>query len=302
MLKQILIIFMALQIPLSLKAEKLVIVEHISTEKTIFTINEGIGDGIFYGQQSLFTSETYSLVCTAIKVTRYSSIWRPLDRNFAVPFSQKQTISFNENREGIYKEIPQLSLEFNRLKAIRKKKKQDNSGFHPISFTYTFIDNLSESTTSVDNTKEIERIGTHVGLTYRRRAGEHLIYGLGLRIDNETLTQTSPAVSIQTKRYFGVLALQYNFLPSTVFRPYLFYMSLSVGAGIHETIVSTTPTSGIAYILPQVAIGTELNFSEDFSIVFELGVENIKLSSKFDNGEVQTTNTANITLTTGFVF
>ena len=81
-----------------------------------------------------------------------------------------------------------------------------------------------------------------------------------------------------------------------------FYVSTVLGMGKQDTQIATTSLPGTAYLLPLVSIGAELSFSKNLSFIFELGVENLRTDEQFSDGETQSTNVSNFTLSAGIVF
>ena len=59
---------------------------------------------------------------------------------------------------------------------------------------------------------------------------------------------------------------------------------------------------GTVFLLPLASFGVEVRFSNRFSMVFELGLENIKTNQTFFDGDKQVTEVSNLVLSAGVLF
>ena len=81
--------------------DELVIIQAVSTTKKNFVVRRGFDQGISVGQESLFSTSSFSVLCRAVEVTRQHSLWVPLDKRANVPFDRKDYVTFSNNVEKV---------------------------------------------------------------------------------------------------------------------------------------------------------------------------------------------------------
>lgn len=297
----VLLIFLIVS-PLIVQAEKLFIIEHVSNEKTIFTINHGLTDGIIAGQKSLFTTDNFSLAAVATKVTRFYSIWRPISPGYLVPFIPGQTVMFNQSRHGIYREIPQLALEYKKISEYKKKLKLRKRSFHKYSVSFSNISGLTESTSTVDQVDQFTRLGQHYSFFYNYKVTASLALNIGARYDAESLKISNPALTIPVTRMMGLIGATYYFNGSNPVSSYYTYFRFSLGYGQAKSNVSGYKVTGNSLIFPNLSFGVELKLNTEYSLVLELGAEALKTDDIFESGEGQQNIQTAMLLTGGLNF
>ena len=288
--------------PLYVQAEKLYIIQYIATEKTTFAINHGLSDGILAGQKSLFTSDNFSMVAVATKVTRFSSIWRPLDQNYLVPFYPGDTVMFSQSRHGIYKEIPQLALEYKKIADYVSTQKAKRRAFHNYSLNITSINGIAETTSTVDQVDSFTRLGQHYNFWYNLKFSQTLAFNAGIRYDAESLKLSSPALTIPVTRLMGMLGVTYYFNGRDADSKYFLYFRFALGYGKAQSIVSTYAASGTSIIMPSLNVGVELKLNNEYSFLLEAGMETIKTVDVFQTGEQQENLQSALLVSTGVMF
>lgn len=299
---RILLLFLLI-IPLNSFAEKMFIIEHVSESKGLFVINHGISDGIIAGQKSLFTSDNFSMVAVASKVTRFYSMWRPVDPDYRVPFNPGETIRYNSNRDGIFKEIPQLVAEYRRIDEYKRKLKAKKRAFRKYTLSFTTISGLAESSSTIAVVDNFSRIGVHYNLFYNYKYSESFALNIGIRYDNENLKLTSgPVLTIPVNRYAAIAGFTYFFNGSNPESNYYYYLRASAGFGKSSSTVSGIQATGSAVIMPTVAMGVELKLSDDYSFLLEAGVENISTNDTYATGETQTNRQSTAIVSAGLTF
>jgi hypothetical protein len=301
-MRRILLLFLLL-IPTIGFAEKLFIIEHVSDTQSVFVINHGITDGIIYGQKSLFTTDHFSMVAIATKVTRFYSMWRPIDADYKIPFHAGETVRYNSNRDGIFKEIPQLVSEYQRIEEYKRKIKAKRRAFREYTLRFTTISGLAESSSTIAVIDNFSRIGAHLNLTYNQKMSESFAFNYGVRYDVENLKLTgSPTLTIPVNRYIGTFGFTYFFNGSNPESNYYFYLTASVGYGKASSTVSGIKSSGTSIVLPTVAMGIELKLSDEYSFLLEAGMENITTNDTYTTGDVQTNRQSTAIVSAGLTF
>src|SRR5690606_38636873 len=109
LMRQLLVIFFIFLYPfLSLAKEELLIIQSVSDSRKTFVIRKGKAEGILVNQESLFTSEKFSLAARVVEVNRDYSLWRLSDPRATVPFQKGETVNYTNTIENLYTEIPML--------------------------------------------------------------------------------------------------------------------------------------------------------------------------------------------------
>ncbi len=288
----------------NLWAERLYVVEQVSDSRSVFVINHGMKDGIIAGQRSLFTTKDFSMVAIAEKVTRFYSIWRPIDPNYQVPFKAHEVVHYNSNRDGIFKEIPQLKYEYDKLKAYQKHLLSLKRIFHPYTLRITVINGISESASDVGVIQDYSRLGIHYSLFYNLPLSPSFALNFGGRYDAENLKMNfDPGLTIPVSRLSALIGVTYFFNGDIARSKYYYYMHLTAGLGKADSVVSGEQVSGSSIILPSVALGLELKLTKRYAFILELGIESIKTSDTFsESGESQINNQTTLLLTGGLAF
>lgn len=74
--------------------DELLIIQAVATTKKNFVVRKGFDDGVALGQESLFSTNSLSVLCKAVEVSRFHSLWVPLDKRTMVPFEKKRLCNF----------------------------------------------------------------------------------------------------------------------------------------------------------------------------------------------------------------
>lgn len=298
---KIFVLFVIL-IPLQSWGSKLVLIHHVTLSQKSFMADIGVDDGVLFGQKSLFTSDNYSFVAKAVKVNRFHSVWVPQESEFMVPFKQGDFVVYENNMEGIYKEIPELKLEYERLLRQQKEFIAKRDLFHQYSFLFSTITNIEESSSLAKEDVRSTRIGQHFTLFYNIRPERKIILSAGFRYDKESLKINDPPLSIPVSRYLGMTRLAYCLYDDYHPGDYFYYFSAEFGYGFSHSQISSTSTKGVVALMPKLAVGVQLRFIEQTSLSLELGAEYLKTREQFTDEVEQTVNVMNATFTAGFSF
>lgn len=282
--------------------EELLIIQSVSNSQRTFVIRKGKSEGILVHQESLFTSEKFSLSARAIEVTRDYSLWRISDIRATVPFQKGETVNYTNTIENLYTEIPLLRYDPKELaKEARERNKIDQLRPEKWLLRGNLSYTLSESITDTAATLESSRSGINIEVQRLWSFHPKMTAGFGLRYDQENTSLTEPNIDIPTTRIFGVADFVYHFDQIGESRDHL-YMGLGIGLGTSSTQVDETTSSGFATLLPSARLGYQMALSNGISMVVESVVESISASESFEDGQEQKTNLVNAKLAIGIKF
>lgn len=281
--------------------EELVIIQTISTSKKSFVIRKGKSEGVLVNQESLFTSEKFSLAARVVDVTREYSVWQLSDSRAVVPFQKGETVNYTNTIENLYTEIPMLRYDPKELAAQARERARSDS-LRPEKWlvrgnlSYT----LSESITDTAGDLESSRSGINVEAHRLWNFHPKMTVSFGLRYDRENSSISSPNLDIPTTRVLGVGDFVYHFDPLDEAGSHL-YMGVGVGIGRSVTQVDDSTSTGLATLLPAARLGYQTQFNR-WSMIVESVVESINATESFIDGPEQKTNMVNAKVAIGVMF
>ena len=283
------------------RSEELLIVQTVSTDKHSFVVSKGLKDGISKGQEIIFANENVSLVCKAVEVSRFYSLWIPVDKNSNVPFKKEDVISYNSHAYGnIALNIP---TDMKSLAPIEdthsdiKKFRNENS----FSLKLSLDKGLSQSSSDVSTDKNSTRSGYAALIEYNYRFKPQFETSLGLRMDNEVYRINNPVLDIPTTRIIGTIGATYHFIQFSTDKNN-FYLTVAAGIGSSKTTVDQHESSGYVTLLPEARIGYLMPFTQSMAMIFEGSIESLSAHEKFSDSTEQVTNILNLKLTVGLRF
>lgn len=287
---------------LAVAKEELMIIQSVSSSKKTFVIRKGKSEGVLINQESLFTSDKFSLSARVIEVTRDYSLWQLSDLRATVPFQKGETVNYTNTIENLYTEIPLLRYDPKELakEAREKNKIAELRPEHWLirgNLSYT----LAESVTDIAGDLESSRSGVNLEAQYLWSLTPKMSIAAGLRYDQENTSITEPNLDIPTTRVFVTGDYIYHFDYIGESRDHL-YMAIGIGLGQSSTDVDGTISSGLATLLPSVRLGYQLALSNGISMVIESVAEAISANESFEDGTTQRTNLVNAKLAIGLKF
>lgn len=287
---------------LAVAKEELMIIQSVSSSKKTFVVRKGKSEGVLINQESLFTSDKFSLSARVIEVTRDYSLWQLSDTRATVPFQKGETVNYTNTIENLYTEIPLLRYDPKELakEAREKNKIAELRPEHWLirgNLSYT----LAESVTDIAGDLESSRSGVNLEAQYLWSLTPKMSIAAGLRYDQENTSITEPNLDIPTTRVFVTGDYIYHFDYIAESRDHL-YMAIGIGLGQSSTDVDGTISSGLATLLPSVRLGYQLALSNGISMVIESVAEAISANESFEDGTTQRTNLVNAKLAIGLKF
>lgn len=273
--------------------DELLLIQAVSVSGKTFVIRKGAEDGISIGQQSLFSTKNSSFTAVVIEVNRFFSLWQLKDNRGAVPFEKGNYITYTNNIENIWTEIPKLQV------APKEELVFKESHHWTIRGNYTLA--MSESVSNTDDEKTTGRVGYQLELLYGRRFTVHWEWGVGGRLDRENTTIQEPALDIPSNRYMLTAELLYHF-PNFYQTDNNAYLGIALAYGISNTTIDETVSTGTTMALPIVKAGYINKVAARYSVVFELAVEALAQSESFADTDEQTTNIINTKASIGVRF
>lgn len=280
--------------------EELTVIQTVSKDRRSFVVGKGIKDGVIKGQEIIFANDNVSVVCKAIEVNRSFSLWAPVDRMITIPFNKEDIVSSNSTVYGnVALEIVgdgYLTPEVDYNEVYKKFRSQNN-----ILAKASYNRGLSQSSSSVSDEQNSNRIGYTLSAEYSYRFLPEFEMSGGARIDNEVYRLSSPALDIPTRRIMGVISATYHFVNFSDNKNN-FYLTIAAGIGSSETTINDEVSSGTVALLPEARVGYLMPFSKSLAMVFEGSVENLSSNEKFADGTEQTTNILNMKASIGIRF
>ncbi|MDD0853065.1 hypothetical protein HBN50_08155 [Halobacteriovorax sp. GB3] len=278
--------------------DNLIIIKTISESKKSFVIQLGKSDGILPGQVSLFSTKNVTILARAITVNRDYSQWTITEEDALIPFKRNQFVTLSKSVERIWTEIPIVQMIEKRNKIKSSLLRQ--SGLTFVTLKSNFIQGLKESTSEVED-EQATRSGVQIEGIYSKSFWPQIELGLGLRYDSETLKKETADLAISTVRTFVLFDVLYHFSHRNDATT-SYYAGLSLGFGQSSTAVNEQTKTGLAYILPSVRLGAEIDFIKETDLLFEASLESLSAKEEFSDGEAQQTNILAAKLSVGLKF
>ncbi len=274
-------------------ADKLVIIQTVSTSKKTFVIRKGFLDGIAIGQESLFTIRSSGVVATATEVNRTMSIWEVNDKRGGVAFEKGEYVTFTNSIENLILELP-------RLEKFAEKGLQFKSKSFWIArgnLSYALSDTVSSTEAETSST----RSGYQLEVLYVLNFDRSWEFGLGIRRDSEVQKVSEPVLDVPSTRLLGVGELTFKFNEDDSTKNY-FYVGAGLGYGLSSTTVDEAVSTGTAFVLPTLRFGFSKYISNSKWVLLEGAVESIGITESFADGIEQTTTVLNSKFSIGVKF
>lgn len=273
--------------------DELVPIQAVSTSGKTFVVRKGAENGIAIGQQSLFSTKNTSFTAVVIEVNRFYSLWRLKDNRGAVPFSKGDFVTYTNNIENVWTEIPKLQM------APKEELVFKEKSFWTLRGNYSLA--VSESVSDTDTEKTTDRIGYQLEAVYGRHFSVHWEWGVGVRLDRENTTIQEPALDIPTNRYMLTGELLYHF-PAFERSDDSAYLGIAMAYGLSNTTIDESISTGTTLVLPIVKLGYINRLAARYSMIFELAVESIAQTEAFADTDEVTTNIINSKASIGVRF
>jgi len=277
---------------LAFNADKLVLVQSVSSSKKTFAMRRGAIDGISVGQTSLFSGESSSFKARCITVTRHYSQWQVSNRLVNVPFTRGQMVTYSNSIENMWNYLPKLFKD-PKTRPFRKKEAWILSG----SYSYA----LSETVSQVNADAMDSRTGLQLSVKYGRTFTPRFEWLAGLRFDRDVGLVKGSDINVVNLRYLGTFGVNY-YLTKNIYAPYRFYTGLEVAYGRSQTNIADSTSTGTSSVLPQAKLGFVSKVNVKYSLIGELAVESINQSESFLDDNIQKTTITNTKMTLGIKF
>ena len=273
--------------PMSAHAIELAIVQAVSVGGESFVTRNGTDYGILEGQEMTFLTDDLSLVCRAEKVSRNFAHWRPIDPKARVPFEREQVITMERSSEKIWSMFNPDEI---KSEGVR----------YPFALIgrFHYGKGLSQSVSGVDNV-DVDRTANEYEVVWRWKFSKYLSWAMGARYEQE-LTQTEVADVFST-RYFLLNELTYHFGRPDVLSTLDPYFGATLGIGRSTSTVINDTQSGMAYVMPRLRLGVELQPWNEYGIQVEGALEALNASESFNTSGAQVTNQISWSVGLGFI-
>ena len=274
------------------QAEELVIVQSVSTTKRTFAIRRGNAHGITLNLKALFSNDEVNIIAKCTDITRFFSVWEPVNQQMIVPFLKGEFVSYNRKTDNLGLEI--VRFKYNpQVNLLRSKP----SWILKMGLTRT----LSGAVSSTGADNEELRTGFQVEGAYKKRFYKAFSWMAGIRYDHEVIRLTRPILDIPINRYLAMAEIIYQFPELSKEDSYV-YTGLAVGLGYSRSLInSNVVLQGLCTVLPMVHLGYLLSLN-NYALLFELGVESLSTKGSFENNVEQSTNLINGKFTIGIQF
>lgn len=279
--------------PMSRADDELLPIQAVSNSGKTFVVRKGAEDGVAVGQQSLFSTKNTSFTAVVIEVNRFFSLWRLKDNRGAVPFSKGDFVTYTNNIENVWTEIPKLQM------APKEELVFKEKSFWNLRGNYSLA--MSESVSDTDTDKTQNRIGYQLEVVYSRHFTVHWEWGVGIRLDRENTTIQEPALDIPSNRYMLAGELLYHFEKFKQNDDNV-YLGVALAYGLSNTTIDESVSTGTTLVLPIVKVGYINRLASRYSIVFELAFESLAQTESFADTDEQTTNIINSKASIGVRF
>lgn len=288
-----------------IKNNNLIVIQTVDTSAKTFIIRKGMGEQIYKGQRSLFSSKSISFVAKVISVNREFSQWQMIDEKGVIPFSSGEIVTFSYSPEKIWTEIPRMisDREYNDILALEKKLLLKKYGLlyqGRYQFSAGIAQGLNESTTESSN-NDGARTGKTYKLKYTNSFNDYLRYELGVRVDSDILTLNSPDLEVDSQRYMGVVGLQARFNDFWALDA-IPYITISAGYGRSQSQINDSVKVGNVTLIPSFTLGIDIPYSKSLSFIIEGNVESLTATETFADGVEQRTNLTQASVSLGLEF
>ena len=273
--------------------DELIIVQAVSKSGKSFVIRKGAAQGVATGQESLFSTKDASFTAKVIEVNRFFSLWNLKDNRGAVPFNKGEYVTYTNNIENIWTEIPKLQF------APKEELvfKQSSNWIARLAYGFT----MSESVSEADEDNTANRTSFQFEGVYANRVAVHWEWGIGLRLDRDNATLNESTLDVPTSRYMITAELNYHFANFARSDDNM-YIGAAIAYGLSNTTVNESISTGTTLVLPIIKLGYIKRVSANYSLVFEGAVEAIAQSESFEDTDKQTTNIVNSKMSIGIRF
>ncbi len=273
--------------------DELVIVQAISKSRRSFVVRKGTAEGVSTGQESLFSTKDASFTAKAIEVNRFFSLWEVKDKRGTVPFSKNEYVTYTNNIENVWTEIPKLQL----LPKEELVFKQSTQWIARLAYGLT----MSEAISDTDEQKTAARSSFQFEALYANKVAVHWEWAMGLRLDRDNATLNEPALEVPTSRYLISAELNYHFANFDHSDDNM-YIGFGLAYGLSNTTIDESISTGTSLVLPIVKLGYIKRVSPAYALVVEGSFEAIAQSESFKDTEAQTTNIVNSKMSIGVRF
>lgn len=273
--------------------DELLVIQAVSKTGQTFIVRKGAEQGVQVGQTSLFSTENSSFAAMAIEVNRFFSQWRIKEGRGAVPFVKGEYITFNNNLNSVWSEIPKIQM-----------RPADETDFIERNYfmargSYSY--GLDETTSDADDDKTISRSGFQGEFLYFSNFYPQVHIGGGLRIDRDIFSIQEPSLEIYTTRVMAAVEFQYHLRPFERSRDNL-YFGLGMAYGRSSTQIEESVSTGTSFVLPTVKVGYVNNLSKRYDMVVELALETLNQDESFVNEDTQNTQITSTKIALGLRF
>lgn len=273
--------------------DEVVLIQAVSTTGKTFIIRRGAEDGISFGQESLFSTKNSSFTARAIEVNRNLSLWKLKDKRGAVPFGKGDFVTYTNNIENVWTEIPKIQLAPKQELVFKESSNWLFQGNYSLA--------MSEAVSDTSESKTTDRVGYQFEFLYARRFAVHWEWATGFRLDRENATLQEPALDVPTNRYLATAQITYHFENFKNSDDNL-YLSIAASYGISNTSIDDAVSTGTTLVLPVVKFGYISVVSPNYSLYYELAAEGLAQEESFTDTTAQTTNIINTKASIGIRF
>ncbi len=273
---------------------ELVLIKTVSSTKKSFAIKLGKKDGIFIGQEGIFTTDKISVQAKVITVTHIYSQWKILAKNAQVPFKKNQMVTMSNSNISTWVKLPEKHIK-RQLDVAKYKREHDVQG-QLYGIRMAFVKGISEVVSDVEPDIQSERNAFHIEGYYEKFMVPNFSLGVGLRYERETSAYLN--ATLISNRYLGYFDLTYYFADLST--KYKLYTTLSIGAGLSKTASQETSQNGYSILLPGAKIGLLQKLSNNRLLQYELGPEWLTNIEAIPGADQQTISQLNFRFAFGY--
>lgn len=264
-------------------------IKSVDHNKRSFIVRQGRFDGITQGSTLVFKAEGVSFSAKATAVSRFFSQWDILNKTMTIPIKENDYVVAYKGNEFLWTHNDGVLITEKHREALREK-----ASF--LTFKVGFIRGLSESISNVRGEVEVSRNGLTLHAEYTKEITQKFFYGLGFRLENETIDIRAGA--LKTTRFLLNGTIYYMSSPLHSFYMGRFYTGLGIGFGTSQTRTSVSSQSGTALLLPNIDLGFLFKINEKWSFSLGASVESLATREKLE-GITQSTDQINLKILGG---
>lgn len=272
-------------------AHELVLIKNIS-DSTSFSTNQTEREGLFVGQQALFSKGRKTLLAQVSILGSESVLWEVIEPSEKLFFVVGDSVTYSPS-SATDEPLLQVSAQAQNSKELSKTPPillSSSFAKHALGLAAFFLFRFDES--SNIPLQHTSRSGQEVDLTYDYFLFENLSFGTALRFQKENMqtdlkdySMKKIGMTFNTTFYLSAIASFYNLRP---------YAGINLGYGKSSTETSQDEQSGNFTLLPGFKVGGLISLQKKIGFFTELGLDFLKAKEEDSTGFHQTFKMTNL--------